>query len=137
MLESGTVNLPGIFGLGAGIDFVKNRGIDNIFRHENALCKRFLKEVSQMKNVSVILRNENDTDFVPVIAFNVNGKTSEEVADLLNLKGIAVRGGYHCAPLAHRTLGIIDGGAVRISTGIMNRFSDVEYLRKALFSIAK
>ena len=137
MLESGTVNLPGIFGLGAGIDFVKNRGIDNIFRHENALCKRFLKEVSQIKNVSVILRNENESDFVPVIAFNVNGKTSEEVADLLNLKGIAVRGGYHCAPIAHRTLGTIDGGAVRISPGIMNCFSDIEYLRKTLFSIAK
>jgi selenocysteine lyase/cysteine desulfurase len=136
MLESGTVNLPGILGIGAGIDFIKSKGIDNIYRHENALCKKFLKDVSQNKNISVILRNEKDVGFVPVIAFNVRGKKSEEVAESLNSFGIAVRGGYHCAPLAHRALGTIDGGAVRVSPGILNRFSDMEYLRKAIFSIS-
>jgi len=136
MLESGTVNLPGILGIGAGIDFIKSKGIDNIYRHENALCKKFLKDVSQNKNISVILRNEKDVGFVPVIAFNVRGKKSEEVAESLNSFGIAVRGGYHCAPLAHRALGTIDGGAVRVSPGILNRSCDMEYLRKAIFSIS-
>lgn len=137
MLESGTVNLPGIFGIGAGIDFIKSKGIDNIYRHENALCKKFLKDVSYNKNISVILRSDKSEDFVPVIALNVKGKASEEVAELLSSKGIAVRGGYHCAPLAHRTLGSIDGGAVRISPGILTCVSDMEYLKKVLFLIAK
>ena len=137
MLESGTVNLPGILGIGAGIDFIKSKGIDNIYRHENALCKKLLAEVKENKNISVVLRNENDVGFVPVVALNVKGKKSEEVAESLNSFGIAVRGGYHCAPLAHRALGTIDGGAVRVSPGILNRFSDMEYLRKALFSISK
>ena len=137
MLESGTVNLPGILGIGAGIDFIKSKGIDNIYRHENALCKKLLAEVKENKNISVVLRNENDVGFVPVVALNVKGKKSEEVAESLNSFGIAVRGGYHCAPLAHRALGTIDGGAVRVSPGILNRFSDMEYLKKAIFSISK
>ncbi len=137
MLESGTVNLPGILGIGAGIDFINSKGIDNIYRHENALCKKFLKDISYNNNISVILRSENSEDFVPVIALSVKGKTSEEVSELLSSKGIAVRGGYHCAPLAHRTLGSIDGGAVRISPGILTCVSDMEYLKKVLFSIAK
>lgn len=137
MLESGTVNLPGILGIGAGIDFIKSKGIDNIYRHENALCKKLLAEVKENKNISVVLRNENDVGFVPVVALNVKGKKSEEVAESLNSFGIAVRGGYHCAPLAHRALGTIDGGAVRVSPGILNRSCDMEYLKKALFSISK
>ncbi len=137
MLESGTVNLPGIFGIGAGIDFIKSKGVDNIYRHENALCKKFLKDILDIKNISVLLRKFDSDDFVPVIALNVKGKTSEEAAQYLSSKGIAVRGGYHCAPLAHRALGTLDGGAVRISPGILNCVSDMEYLKKALISFAK
>ncbi len=137
MLESGTVNLPGIMGIGAGIDFIKSKGIDNIYRHENALCKKLLRDIADRENISVLLRGDKDEDFVPIVALNVKSKTSEEVAGILNSKAIAVRGGYHCAPLAHRALNTADGGAVRISPGILNCVYDIEYLKKILFSIAK
>ena len=137
MLESGTVNLPGIMGIGAGIDFIKSKGIDNIYRHENALCKKLVRDIADRKNISVLLRGDKSEDFVPIVALNVKGKTSEEVAQLLNSKAIAVRGGYHCAPLAHRALNTVEGGAVRISPGILNCVYDIEYLKKILFSIAK
>lgn len=137
MLESGTINLPGIMGIGAGIDFIKSKGIDNIFRHENALCEKFLKDIADKKEISVLLRDYKSENFVPVIALNIKEKSSEEVAQKLSSHGIAVRGGYHCAPLAHRALGSIDGGAVRISPGIVNCVWDMEYLKKVLFSISK
>ena len=70
-----------------------------------------------------------------VLLFNVAGHSSEEVARLLSDKGICVRGGYHCAALAHKTLGTLDTGGVRASFGVFNSSADIDALCKAVKGI--
>ena len=70
-------------------------------------------------------------------AFNVEGKTSGEVADALNEQNVAVRGGLHCAPGAHQFLGTLETGAVRASPGPFNTERDIDLLLESVEQIAK
>ena len=60
---------------------------------------------------------------LPVISFNIIGRAGEETAQLLDEKGYCLRGGYHCAPLAHKKFGTLDTGAARISIGAFNNLA--------------
>ncbi|MEE0946251.1 MAG: aminotransferase class V-fold PLP-dependent enzyme [Acutalibacteraceae bacterium] len=131
MLESGTVNVPGILGISAGIDFVKKRGIDNIRKHENALCDRLFSRLYGHKKIRLIASREKIR--VPVVSFVVQGVDSNAVAEFLNNKNIAVRAGLHCSPMAHKTLGTLDTGTVRFSPGITSDERQVDYLCRVLF----
>lgn len=135
-LESGTVNLPGIFGIGAGIDFINLKGRENIYRHEAALCTKLCNDLKKHEKISVYMSGDFLLRYAPVVSVNLQGMGSDEVAGLLSEKGVAVRGGFHCAPLAHNTLGTASVGTVRISPGITNNVSDIEYLKKILFGLA-
>ena len=126
--ESGTPNLSGIIGTLKGVEFVKNRGIDEIYNHEIRLTQYVYKHLQ--KNPSVILYTpfpQKDM-YVGVLPFNIKGKSSEETALYLNENGIAVRGGYHCAPLAHRQLNTLDIGAVRLSFSRFNSYFEADKL---------
>ena len=114
-LESGTLPLPAIASLSAGIDYVNRTGIDNIASKEKALCNIMRKGLLTLKNVTV----HSDTDG-SILLFSVNGIPSEDIAGELDRYGICVRAGLHCAPLAHKKLGTPDDGAVRISFGANN-----------------
>ena len=126
-IESGTLNVPGICGIGAGIDFINSKGIDKISDYEMNICKfayRKLKEIG-----CVLYTEEPDKySYCPVISFNVKGKTSDEVGEILSKHNIAVRTGLHCAPLAHNHLGTTNIGTVRISPSLFNRPQDIERL---------
>ena len=61
-----------------------------------------------------------------VLSFTVRGKPSEDVAEALSRRGIAVRAGYHCAPTAHQSAGTIEHGTVRISVSAFNRAEDID-----------
>ena len=130
-LESGTVNTAGIIGLGAGIGFVNKIGIDKIYEHENLLCKRFIAEMKNMKNVTVY-RNEQCNSYLPVVSFNVNGYTANETAEILSNHGFALRGGLHCSGLAHASIGTVPDGTVRFSPSVFNTNSEVETLVKII-----
>ena len=70
--------------------------------------------------------------------FNIEGMSSEEVTERLSREyGIAVRGGYHCAPLAHRSIGTFDGGAVRLSVGPFNTRKEMRTAAEAIYRIGK
>lgn len=134
--ESGTVNLPGIFGIGAGVDFVIARGRENIYRHEASLCRKLCNDLKKHGRIKVYCDENFYGNYAPVVSVNVENMGSDAVSKLLSEKGIAVRGGYHCAPLAHNAMGTNSGGTVRISPGITTRVSDIEYVKKILFTIA-
>ncbi|MBX9877965.1 MAG: aminotransferase class V-fold PLP-dependent enzyme [Candidatus Obscuribacterales bacterium] len=77
------------------------------------------------------------TGRLAVVSFSMDGMTPDKVADILDSRyGIAVRPGLHCAAAAHRTLGTIDAGLVRVSFGWFNTVADVEYFCQALSEIA-
>ena len=134
-LESGTVNVPEIMGLSAGIDYVKGIGIKKIYTHEMKLIRYLYKELSKNDRVQLYTPEPKDGAYAPVLSFNVYGKTSAEVSQYLNGKGIAVRGGLHCAPLAHRQIGTLDIGAVRVSVAAFNTPAEITSLIKAIKQI--
>lgn len=112
MLESGTLNLPGIAGLHAGLRVAMARR-DEAHARCIALCTMLREELMNLPGVRV---------YTPrgalLVSFNLPGIGSQAAADLLDRQNMAVRGGLHCAPGVHRFLGTLEGGAVRVSPGL-------------------
>lgn len=135
--ESGTPNAPGIIGLGRGVQYIKDRGIDNIRHHEEDLTGYFIDEASRIDGIN--LYGPLDTSKQgAVVALNIRDLDSSEVSYVLNEEfGIYVRPGLHCAPLAHETIGTLEQGAVRFSFGPLNTKDELEYAIKALHRISK
>lgn len=134
-LEAGTLNLPGIVGLNAGMSFISKRGQENIFRHEFELMLRLHKQISNIPNVELYLPAPTPNYFVPLLSFTINGYDSETVAQLLDKNGIAVRAGLHCAPLAHRFMHTQDSGTVRISPSIFTTKTEIDILSRTIARI--
>ncbi len=130
--ESGTVNLPGILGVRAGLAFVKNKGIKNIYKHEFGLIKMLYDHLSRMPKIRLYAPEPIFLKYAPVLSFNVENLQSTKVAAYLNEKGIAVRAGFHCSPLAAKKLGTTDFGTVRVSTGAFNTKNDINNLVNAI-----
>lgn len=126
--ESGTPNLSGIMGISKGIEFVRNRGITEIYNHEIALCQYVYNNLSKNPEVILYTPFPQKNSFVGVLPFNLKGKSSEETATFLNENVIAVRAGYHCAPSAHRCINTLNTGAVRLSFSVFNSFFEAERL---------
>ena len=131
-LESGTVNVPGIFGLSAGMDFIKNKGIDEIYKYEFSLLEKLYYNLENIKAIKLYTPFPKIGEYVPVIPFNFSGVKSDVTASALNDFGIAVRAGFHCAPLAHRKLNTMESGAVRVSLGAFNNNKNIDYLVNVL-----
>ncbi len=119
-LESGTVNLPGIAGVQAGLRFVQQKTPAVLYRHEQQLCRQAYTALSRMPGIQVYSPDPSQTDCAPLLCFGVPGVPAEQVAEYLGQKGIAVRAGLHCAPWVHKRLGTIDTGTVRVSPGWFN-----------------
>ncbi len=134
MLESGTINLPLIYSIGAGIDFVKER-IKGILKYENMLVKR-LYNSSRNSNIT-FYTNPNIEGYAPVICFNIANISSDIVSNYLNENGFALRAGLHCAPTAHKKIGTLKQGAVRFSPSIFNNISEVDRLVKTIKNFKK
>lgn len=129
MLESGTVNLPAIISVGAGIEFLKTK-LNCVFMHEKSLVNR-LYEKLQNTNVT-FYTNPKDFGYVPVISFNISDQPSEKIAQILSKKGFALRAGLHCAPTAHKKIGTLEQGTVRFSPSIYNNYNEVDFMVKEL-----
>lgn len=128
MLESGTINLPAIVGLSAGIDFVNSRK-NNILEYENILVKKLYKGLSQNSDI-VLYTDPSNGGYVPVLSFNIKNIPSEKTAAYLNGRGFALRAGLHCAPVAHQKIGTIKTGTVRFSPSVFNTDKEVDLLLK-------
>jgi len=135
--EAGTVNAPGIIGLRYSVEFINRIGIDNIRRHEEGLVFLLDHALRDMKNITVY-GPSNCRKKTGIVTFNINDKSCEEVCDSLNARyGIASRGGYHCAGLAHKTIGTYDTGAVRLSVGPFSTKREIENAIQAVYQLQK
>ncbi|WCN37875.1 aminotransferase class V-fold PLP-dependent enzyme [Aneurinibacillus uraniidurans] len=133
--ESGTLNTPGIAGLGVGVEFVLQTGVDAIREKEWKLTQLALEELTQIPGIHVY-GPDKQVERLAVIAFTVDGVEASEFAYILDQQyNIAVRSGFHCTPLAHETVGTTETGAVRISFGYFNEEEDVWALIAALKEI--
>ena len=122
--ESGTVNVPGIIALGAGVDFLSKN--EKIYNFEFNKLKYIYNYLQQLNNIELYTDSPKFGYYTPVISFNVKKMPSEAVAAQLSEKGICVRAGLQCAPLAHKKIGTIDRGTVRISPSYFTSFREID-----------
>lgn len=135
-LEAGTANTLGIIGIGAGIDFIRKRGMETIRRHEMAIGREIFRQLEAIPQVELYTPSFVEGRNVPVISFNVQGIPSEELTARLSDMGFALRGGLHCSPLAHRKMETLETGTARISIGCTNTMEQAGALCRAIRRIA-
>jgi cysteine desulfurase / selenocysteine lyase len=137
LLESGTVNTPGIIGLCTGIKYITSRGIEGIREYKHKLIQRLIQGIADIKGIKLYSRYEKSNNS-GIVAINLDGYDSTELSYILDKDyGIATRAGLHCAPFAHRILGTDRIGLVRFSVSCLNTLQEIDIAIKALKKISK
>lgn len=133
--ESGTPNIPGVYGWEAALGWLENTGIETLENHEKTLSKRFLEGIYGLKNVKLYGATvpEGRTGVFSVGFLNCDN--AEAAWRLEREFGILTRCGLHCAPSAHKTLGSFPEGSVRFSTGWANTEADIDAALSAIAAI--
>lgn len=135
-LEAGTLNGHGIAGLASAVAYIQDLGIETIHKKEIGLMRQFYEAVKTIPGVEIY--GDFSGDRAPIVALNIEGYDSGEVADLLSQEfDIAVRAGAHCAPRMHEALGTKERGAVRFSFGWFNTPDEVADAAEAVRAIAQ
>ena len=131
--EAGTLPIPAILGLSEGISAIEQIGLDNVEKHEKGLFETLKRELEKMAGVRIYSPEQSGS----VLLFSIDGYESERACEYFSRKNICLRGGYHCAALAHRALGTDKSGAIRASFGVFNRESDIDALCQAIKKMSK
>jgi cysteine desulfurase family protein len=135
--ESGTLNGPGIAGLGAGARFVLERGIESIRAHEIALAKRLTEGLGNIPGVRLYGPDDWEKRSA-VVSFTSDRHQTSEIGFRLDEEfGILCRVGLHCAPAAHRAIGSFPGGTVRFAPGPQTAASEIDAVIAAVARILK
>jgi len=136
-LEYGTVNLLGVAGLRAGVEWLLEQGVEKIHHSEMALTERLVRGLRSIDDV-VLYCQDDLAGHIGVVCFNIRGRVAADVGTMLDVDhNIASRTGLHCAPLVHRQLGTeaIHGG-VRFGIGPFNTEAHVDHAVEAVRSVA-
>jgi cysteine desulfurase/selenocysteine lyase len=135
--ESGTANGVGIAGLGAGIAWVRERGVEAICEHEIALTKRLMEGLGNISGITVYGPNEAEKR-TAVVSFTVKDRYVSEIGQRLDEEfGVLCRVGLHCAPAAHRTLGTFPNGTVRLAPGPATTLAEIEGAIEAIARVVR
>jgi len=135
--ECGTANTVGIAGLGAGIKFIFQEGIDKILTHEQNLTTSLLEGLYQVPGINVQAVKDEKRQ-APIVSFTADNIEPGEVGTILDQAfDIKVRTGLHCAPVAHKTFGTYPLGTIRVSPGYFNTMKEIELIVKAIERIAR
>ncbi|MDO8512280.1 MAG: SufS family cysteine desulfurase [bacterium] len=124
--EAGTPNVAGAMGLVAAIDFIDRIGIKNIWKHEQELVEYLLPRLTEIKELKII----GPSARAGVVSFTVAGLHSHDLASLLDLEGVAVRAGQHCAQPLLETLGIKE--CTRVSFSVTTTTEELDIFITAL-----
>ena len=133
-LEAGTLNMPGIAGLLAGVRYVRRGGLEKILDNEKRLTRLAAQGLEDLPGLRVYaspdLKNQ-----AGVLSVTAEGLDVETIGSSLAERGFAVRSGIQCAPYAHRTAGTLETGTVRISFSDFNTPEEVARLIRALLGV--
>lgn len=136
MLESGTLNTPGIVGLGAGTSYIGVIGLERIAAYKHRLVKMLIEGFSKIPGVSLYSVSDKSRNS-GIVAINLKDLDSAELSYILDSEyGIYTRAGLHCSPGAHRALGTEKRGAVRFSVSCFNTVAEIIYTLDALEKIS-
>lgn len=125
--ESGTLNIPGIFGLNASLKYILKEGLESIRKKELHLLNHFIQGINNMENIEIIGKKSllGRTGIISLDFVNKdNGLISHELSKNF---GIMTRCGMHCSPSAHKTLGTFPRGTVRFGFSHFNTLEEIEY----------
>ncbi|MGM9569709.1 MAG: aminotransferase class V-fold PLP-dependent enzyme [Phascolarctobacterium sp.] len=138
--EAGTLNLPGIVGLAAGVRWLKEHSLDTVRAHEMALTEQLLQGLQELEQQGLlrIVGRRDTKQRTSVVSI---AETKQDLAlvahTLASQYGIATRVGLHCAPNAHKTLGTYPTGTLRFSLGWHNTPEEVTEALAALEEVLK
>ena len=131
--EAGTQDVGGVVGLSAAIDFMNEIGVENIYDHENKLARYAYDLIKDIDHIKVFFPEKRKTG--SVVSFTFDDIHPHDVATILDMKGIAVRSGHHCAMPLHTYLDV--SSTCRASFAIYNTKEEVEYFAKELKNVRK
>lgn len=134
-LEAGTHNTPSIAGLGEGIKYILNNGIDNLYNKQLSFANKFYNSLKHLSNIE-FYGNFNSPK-TATVALNFKGVSSSDIAEeLFENYNIAIRAGSHCAPLMHEHFGTVEQGIVRFSFSSMTTEDEIDYAIDAITKIS-
>ncbi|NLY09028.1 MAG: aminotransferase class V-fold PLP-dependent enzyme [Tissierellia bacterium] len=136
--ESGTLNLPGIIGIGHSIDYINSVGLEAIHKHEIELAKMFIDYIVENIPEVEVIGDKTGLNRTSVVSINFKTIDNAEAAHVLDDRyQIKTRVGLHCAPIAHKIMGTYPQGTVRFSFGLFNTEEEVAEGLKAIEEIVK
>jgi len=136
-LESGTLNTPGIIGLGAGVRFILEQGLERIRLHEQQLTALLWDNLQKIPGIRIYGPADLNAR-TAVVSFTVDNVDPNQISSALEADyGIVTRAGLHCAPLAHQTVGTIPGGTCRLSPGFFTSEREIDIAIHAIEEIAR
>jgi cysteine desulfurase family protein len=136
--EPGNLNVPAVMGLAAALDYLEQRGLDEIRQHDQRLTARLLDGLQGIRGVTVYGPRDVERQ-VGVVSISMDGVDPRELAGMLDSgHHVQVRAGIQCAPLMHQTLGTTQlGGTVRFSLGVFTTQQDIDLAVSAVAKIAQ
>lgn len=135
--ESGTPNGVGIAGLGAGVDWVLGRGVEEIRAHEAALTEALLAGLQEIPGITLFGPKDAEA-MTSVVSCKLAGcRVSDAGLRLDDEFGVLCRVGLHCAPAAHRTIGSFPEGTIRLAPGALTTLADIESVIDAMQEVGK
>ena len=129
--EVGTLNIAGVAGLNAAIEWIFQHTIEKMYTVECEKRKQLVKLLDSYDFIKII-GNEKNCKYVGIVSCIMEGISSDSAGSILNEQGIAVRAGLQCAPLAHKFLGTYPAGTIRFSVSHFTSEKDFEELKQVL-----
>ena len=136
--EAGTLNIPGIIGMQASLDWINTKTIDALLHHELSLTEIFLKKLQPLEDAGQIkiIGKKDLINRTGIVSIQTLSADQSKVAFMLDSEyNIMTRVGLHCAPYAHKTLGTYPEGTIRFSFGYSNTLSEIDAAATALEEI--
>lgn len=129
--EAGTLNMPAIWSIHTAIDYLKEH-FNEISRTEKRLMTYLLDGLKKIDTVTVY---DEEYSRVSTCSININGIASDKLVSLLDKNGVCVRGGIHCAILAHEAIGTVSTGTVRLSLNYLNTEQEIDAVLNILKNV--
>lgn len=135
--ESGTANLVGIAGLGAGLQWIQERGIDEIRNHMKKLSLSLIDGLSSLPKLKIYGTHDIEHS-VAIVSFTIDGMRVSEIGLRLDEEyHVLSRVGLHCAPAAHKTIGSFPEGTVRLAPGVFTTMNDIQEAIQAISKVIR
>lgn len=129
--EMGTLNISGIAGLNAALQWIDKITIDDLWEKEEANRNKLLAVLSEYSFIRIV-GNQDNRKYVGIVSCVIDGISSDSAGTIFNERGVSVRTGLQCAPFAHRTIGTYPAGTIRFSVNYFTDNEDFQELYQAL-----